>query len=132
MKNEVFFGSGRPISRREVARKIVVAAAIGVVPGGAAAAASITDAVNLGPKPKGLSAPDWNEVHAKFSDLLRNYGDRLSSHEKHILVNVLTTNQHMLASIRSFEVQNGDPSACTLQVYQPIESARNIGRSSSS
>ena len=128
MKNEVSFGGGGPLSRREVARKIVAAVAIAAVPGGTAAAETVADAVNLGPKPEGLSAADWNDVHSKFSDLLRDYGDRLSSDEKHILVNVLTTNQHMLASIRSFEVQNCDPSACTLRVYQPT-AVKNVDRS---
>jgi hypothetical protein len=44
------------------------------------------------------------------------YGKRLSVDEKQRLKVILTTNQHMLVSIRSFEVQNGDTSACTLRL----------------
>ena len=74
---------------------------------------------DIGSKPEDLSVADWNEVRARYSNLLRVYGKRLSLEEKRKSVEILTTNQHMLASIRSFVVQNGDVSACTLRVYGP-------------
>jgi len=74
---------------------------------------------DIGLKPEDLSVADWNEVRARYSNLLRVYGKRLSLEEKRKSVDILTTNQHMLASIRSFVVQNGDVSACTLRVYGP-------------
>jgi hypothetical protein len=76
-------------------------------------------AVELGPRPEDLSVADWDEVHARYSNLLRVYGERLSLDEKQRAARVLTTNQHMLASIRTFIVQNGDASACTLRIYDP-------------
>jgi hypothetical protein len=71
---------------------------------------------DFGLRPEGLSAGDWDEVHAKYLNLLRVYGKRLSEEDKQRLIRILAANQQMLVSIRSFEVQNGDPSACTLRL----------------
>jgi hypothetical protein len=113
---------GAFVSRRFFARNVAATAAASLLPSATVAVAQKavpTSAVNLGARPEGLSVADWDEVHAKYSNLLRVYGERLSSEEKHRLAKILTTNQHMLASVRSFEVQNGDASACTLRVYDP-------------
>jgi hypothetical protein len=109
------------ISRRFFARSMAATTAFSLLPPatGTAEQAAPTHAANLGTRPEGLSVADWDEVHAKYSNLLRVYGERLSSEEKHRLASILTTNQHMLASIRTFEVQNGDASACILRVYDP-------------
>jgi hypothetical protein len=117
---EVLPDSGASISRRYFARNVVAAAAVPLISAVVTAAEKTGPgpALNLGPKPEGLSAADWAEVQAKYTNLLRVYEDRLSPAEKHSLINILTANQHMLASIRSFEVQNGDASACTLRVYE--------------
>jgi hypothetical protein len=106
------------LSRRHFARDAASAAAVTLIPSvrGVAEQETSTTEQTLGPKPEGLSTADWDEVHAKYSNLLRVYNDRLSAEEKQRLVKILTTNQHMLVSIRSFEVQNGDPSACTLRL----------------
>jgi hypothetical protein len=95
-----------------------VAAAFALLPTVAVAETNDVSAAvqHLGPRPEGLSIADWDEVYAKYSNLLRLYGTRLSADEKHRLIAILTTNQHMLVSIRSFEVQNSDPSACTLRL----------------
>jgi hypothetical protein len=94
------------------------AAAVALLPTVAVAETNSISAAreHLGPRPEGLSAADWDEVYAKYSNLLRLYGQRLSAEEKHRLVAILTTNQRMLVSIRSFELQNSDPSACTLRL----------------
>ena len=121
MNKEVLSDGAASISRRYFARNVVATAAINLIPTVSTDAEKMTSTspANFGSRPEGLSAADWDEVHVKYKNLLRVYGDRLSSAEKHTLVNILTTNQHMLASIRSFVVQNGDPSACTLSVYDP-------------
>jgi hypothetical protein len=130
MNKEVLSNNAASVSRRYFARNVVAAAAVGLIPSVATSAEKITQSSSspLGPIPEGLSIADWDEVYAKYKNLLRVYGDRLSSAEKHTLVNILTTNQHMLASIRSFAVQNGDPSACTLHVYGPKQHANTADR----
>jgi hypothetical protein len=106
------------LSRRRFAGGAIAAAAVALLP-----AAAVGDdgkvqdlRTDLGPKPEDLSVADWDEVRARYSELLRVYGERLSAEEKRRTVRILTTNQRMLASIRSFVVQNGDPSACTLRI----------------
>lgn len=105
------------LSRRLFGKNVVATAAVALLPTVAAAETSgVSPVKHLGLKPEGLSAADWDEVYARYSNLLRVYGKGLSSEEKHRLIVILTTNQHMLVSIRSFVVQNGDPSACTLRL----------------
>jgi hypothetical protein len=117
MDTQKFSNKIESLSRRHFAKDAATVAAITLLPSvrGVAEQTAPTEE-SLGPRPEGLSATDWDEVHAKYSNLLRVYNERLSVDEKHRLVNILTTNQRMLASIRSFEVQNGDPSACTLRL----------------
>jgi hypothetical protein len=113
------------VSRRHLARNVVATAAIALMPSGVVEAVekkTPSPLEEMGPRPEGLSTSDWDEVHARYLNLLRVYEDRLSAQEKHSLVNILTTNQHMLISIRSFAVQNGDPSACTLRITTPKNS----------
>jgi hypothetical protein len=112
------------ISRRHFARDIVATTAVALMPAGAVVAEkkATVALVELGPAPEGISAADWDEVHVKYLNILRVYGNRISLDEKRSLVNILTTNQHMLISIRSFAVQNGDASACTLRVTNPKNS----------
>jgi hypothetical protein len=106
------------LGRRRFAKDAATFAAITLLPAvrGVAEQAGPPSEQTLGARPEGLSEVDWDEVRAKYSNLLRVYNERLSGDEKQRLANILTTNQRMLASIRSFEVQNGDPSACTLRL----------------
>lgn len=118
MDTQKFSNKIESLSRRHFAKDAAAVAAITLLPAVRGVAEQTAPSIEetLGPRPEGLSATDWDEVHAKYSNLLRVYNERLSADEKHRLVNILTANQHMLASIRSFEVQNGDPSACTLRL----------------
>jgi hypothetical protein len=108
-------------SRRVFAGAALASAATVILPAAAAGEdpAPLEPSPELGTKPEDLSAADWEEVQARYANLLRVYGDRLSIEQKHRAASILTTNQHMLASIRTFVVQNGDPSACTLRIYDP-------------
>jgi hypothetical protein len=115
--------SGEVVSRRRFATRFVAAAALLLVPAEADAAGEARKIAAsggaLGARPADLSVADWDEVHARYANLLHVYGTRMTEAEKHRAGLILTTNQHMLASIRTFEVQNSDPSACTLRLYEP-------------
>jgi hypothetical protein len=119
MRDQKIADNVAAVSRRKFAGSIVAAAAIALFPETVVGddEKAQDSGTYLGAKPEDLSVEDWNEVRARYSNVLRVYGERLSSREKHSVARILTTNQHMLASIRSFVVQNGDPSACTLRVY---------------
>jgi hypothetical protein len=82
-----------------------------------AVAAEPAGPAEIGPKPPDLSLADWAEVQAKYANIVRVYGSRLTPDEKRRTITILTRHQHMLASIRTFVVQNEDPSACTLRLY---------------
>jgi hypothetical protein len=75
-------------------------------------------AVTPGPRSEDIAPADWDEVRARYANLIRVYGERLSHEEQQRLVHILSTNVRMLTSIRSFFVQNGDPSACTLRLVE--------------
>jgi hypothetical protein len=118
MKEQVSPNRSATLSRRLFGKNAVASAAVVLLPAvGAAETSNVPAAApHLGVKPEGLSAADWDEVHQKYTNLLRVYGKGLAQEEKRRLIAILTTNQHMLVSIRSFVVQNGDPSACTLRL----------------
>ena len=68
-------------------------------------------------RPDDVSPENWGEVQARYQNALRVYGSRLSASQKETIFRVLVSNQHMLASIRSFLLQNGDAAACTLRLF---------------
>lgn len=103
-------GSG-PISRRQFA--VSAGAATLCAP---LAAAEPPGREQRMSRPDGLSLTAWDEVQARYQNVLRTYGSRLSTQQRQVVLRVLVTNQHMLTSIQSFIVQNGDPSACTLRL----------------
>ncbi len=94
----------------------LAAATLIAAPTQMAAEADTSDSAGFGAKPKDLSDADWQEVHAKYANLLRVYGDRLSEQDRHRCRTTLISHQHMLSSIRKFQVGNGDTSACTLRL----------------
>lgn len=103
------------IDRRTFARGIlgVVSASVVVSP---LAAQPDVAGEELGTKPIDLSTAEWDEVQARFNNLLRVYGERLSPEQRHTLGNVLIGNERMLSSIRKFAIQNTDPAALTLRL----------------
>jgi hypothetical protein len=100
-------------------RRTFASVAAGVLLEGAqlVGCAKPVDDNDIGPKPADLSSPDWGEVQAKYSNLLRVYGERLTAEQKRHSLSVLIRHQHMLTSIRGFVVQNDNASACTLRLY---------------
>jgi hypothetical protein len=116
MKDHSYPKQPSPLSRRLFGKYTIAAATTALQTPVMHAVTNGGPTSELGVRPEGLSVEDWDEVQAKYSNLLRVYGKRLSAEEKHRLIAILTTNQHMLVSIRSFEVKNSDPSACTLRL----------------
>jgi hypothetical protein len=103
------------ISRRLFAQKFLSTAAIGVLPS-TAVEAIVPPVTNAPGRPEDFSDQDWDELQARYKNLLRVNSYRLSPSEKQHLLHILITNQYMLKSIRSFVVQNSDSSAITLRL----------------
>jgi hypothetical protein len=66
-----------------------------------------------------LSSRQPEEVEAKLANIVRKYGSRLSEEQRNHLRHILTYNEKMLASVRSFPLQNGDPPASVLAISFP-------------
>jgi hypothetical protein len=114
-------GSSR-ISRRDFGRHAAVAAALALSP------ATVIGSPNGSGRQHNLETrlPDnrgddltpeqREEVEAKLTNIIRKYGNRLAEDQRAHLRRILAYNEKMLASVRSFPLQNGDPPASILKV----------------
>jgi hypothetical protein len=98
------------ISRRNFGRRAALA--------GLATALNPSDLVAQG---RGNQTPlppqDQAEVDAKFTDMVRKYGDRLTEDQKTRARGVLGRHQRMLMRVREFPLENGDAPATELHPY---------------
>lgn len=102
------------ISRRLFGRRAAFAAALSLSPAKLLAAPhhSHRDAQAIAD----LTPEQSQEVEAKLANIVRKWGDRLSSEQRNHLRHILSYNERMLASVRSFPLENGDPPASVLRV----------------
>jgi len=63
-----------------------------------------------------LPPQDQSEVDAKFTDMVRKYGDRLTEDQKTRARGVLVRHQRMLMRMREFPLENGDAPATRLRL----------------
>ena len=88
----------------------------------ALAAAAVSPA---SPQPQGqqpLDPGDQAEVDAKFANVVRQYGSRLSEEQKTRVRGVLGRHQRMLARVRAFPIENSNAPATGLRLY-PTDTA---------
>ena len=64
----------------------------------------------------GLTPEQTQDVEARLANIIRKYGSRLSGEQREHLRRILTYNEKMLAAVRAFPLQNGDPPASVLRV----------------
>jgi hypothetical protein len=111
------------ISRRQFGLDAAVAAALSLSPTGLLAARRDRDTIppaipaseqeSSGPK---LTAEQSRDVEAKLANIVRKYGERLSEEQRKHLRRILAYNETMLAPIRAFTLQNGDPPVTVLKL----------------
>jgi len=70
----------------------------------------------------GLTPEQTAEVEAKLANIIRKYGSRLTDEQREHLRRILAHNEKMLASVRAFPLQNGDPAATVFRVSLAEES----------
>jgi hypothetical protein len=110
------------ISRRDFGRHAAVAAALALSPGTLIGSPQDSDprrkleASLPNNRGDGLTPEQREELEAKLTNIIRKYGNRLSDDQRAHLRRILTYNEKMLASVRSFPLQNGDPPASVLKV----------------
>lgn len=56
-------------------------------------------------------------MDAKFSGVVRKYGDRLSDEQKTRVRGVLANHQRMLSRVRAFPLENSDAPATGLRLF---------------
>jgi hypothetical protein len=110
-----------PISRRDFGRRAGMGAAIAVSSATLLGCntASVREAKPGDKTPDqagGLTADQTQEVEARLANVIRKYGNRLSEEQRQHLRRILTYNERMLVSIRTFPLQNGDPPASVLKI----------------
>ena len=98
------------ISRRSFGRRAVWAAAVSAVDPAAAQSQGRGGQTPLPPA-------DQAEVDAKFAEVVRKYGDRLSEEQKTRVRTVLARHQRMLMRVREFPLENGEGPATVLRLY---------------
>jgi hypothetical protein len=65
----------------------------------------------------GLTPEQVREVEARLESAIRDFGDRLSNEQRQRLHRILVYNEKMLASVRAFHVENGNPPASVLKNF---------------
>jgi hypothetical protein len=110
-----------PISRRDFGWRAAIAAAITLSPSTLFGSNRNSNQESKpGDKTRdqggGLTPEQSQEVEDRLANLVRKYGNRLSGEQRQHLRRILTYNERMLASIRSFSLQNGDPPASVLKL----------------
>jgi hypothetical protein len=81
------------------------------------AAAESAPAQEKKPEPlEGLSPQQVADVDAKLANILRKYGARFNEDQKTHLRRILAQNERLMAPVRAFALQNGDPPASVLRI----------------
>lgn len=101
------------LSRRNFARGVVT----GTLAVAGAKPVISRDQQQQSPEDTGLSPNQTQEIDARFNEVIRRYGDRLSDEQRRRVRRILMQNERMLAPIRDFEVKNGDTPATTLKLH---------------
>lgn len=110
----------KQVSRRQFGRSAVMAGAAALsAPAFLAsdAAAASSSPAEQKPEPlDGLSPQQVADVDAKLANIVRKYGDRFDADQKSHLRRILAQNERMMAPVRAFHVENGDPPASVLRL----------------
>jgi hypothetical protein len=76
----------------------------------------------------GITPQQAAEVDAKLANIIRKFGERLSDEQRLHLRRILAYNERMLAGVRAFALENGDPPASVLRVFPMREPATGVVR----
>ncbi len=128
-------GEALKISRRSFGRRAATVAALSLSPGtllGTARDPRPELAAGTGSQSQtkaednsklGITPGQAADVEAKLANIIRKFGSRLSGAQREHLRRILSYNERMLAGVRAFSLQNGDPPASVLKVSFARETA---------
>src|ERR1700730_15494985 len=104
MADPSFESKSRGVSRRRFGRRAALAAAAGILSSPALIAQRKATSASLPPA-------DEDAVTAKYANVIRMYGDRLSPSQRRRARETLVQHQHMLMRVREFSLDNNDAPA---------------------
>jgi len=110
------------ISRRDFSAGLASVLAVSLGPGHLveaqeSAAKAAPSGATLPPAlEQGLSPNEQAEVESRYRNVIRRWGDRLSSEQRERVHRVLVVNSRMMQPMSAFRLQNGDPPAEVLAV----------------
>ncbi len=73
------------------------------------------------PRSSGKETTVGDDIEARYQQVVRRYGDRLSEEQRKRVRKILAYNEKLLAPIRSFPLENGQPAATVLKFYEDAE-----------
>ena len=111
------------ISRREFARRAVLAAATAAVLPGSLAATQDVPSPQTPQEQTPLSPQAQAEVELKIQAILRKYGDRLNDAQKADIRRLVTEGQKPLEAMRAYKLDNSDQPATVLKLYPELADA---------
>src|SRR5690349_8081753 len=70
--------------------------------------------------------PSLTDSEARYQQIMRKYGDRLSEEQRKRVLKILAYNEKLLAPIRSFPLDNGQPAATVLKFYEEASTTPRV------
>jgi hypothetical protein len=103
------------VTRRQFGKQAALA--------GLSAALAVTPATGQSDaaRPSEKETTAAGDIEARYQQVIRRYGDRLSEEQRKRVRKILAYNEKLLAPIRSFPLDNGQPAATVLKFYEDAE-----------
>lgn len=101
-----------PVTRRQFGKQAAWA--------GLSAALAVTPVAgqSQAPPAAGKETSAGVDSEARYQEIIRRYGERLSEEQRKRLRKILAYNEKLLAPIRAFPLENGQPAATVLKFYE--------------
>ncbi|HSB74747.1 MAG TPA: hypothetical protein VLC12_03805 [Terriglobales bacterium] len=112
--------SGPRLSRRQFGKQAAWA--------GLGAALAGTPAAARAPAQDEGSHQNGGESEARYQAIIRRYGKRLSEEQRKRLRKILDYNEKLLAPVRTFPLENGQPAATVLKFYEDAAAAPHAAK----
>ena len=101
------------LTRRQFGKHAVTA--------GLSAALAVTPVASQSTPSASPESEMGSAIEARYQQIVRRYGSRLSEAQQQRLRKIVAYNEKLLAPIRSFPLENGQPAATVLKFYRDVD-----------
>src|SRR5579863_7707117 len=108
------------VTRRQFSRQAVTA--------GLTAALAVTPLAAQSEPPSTSRKETDSDTETRYQRIIRLYGNRLSDEQRKRLRKILAYNEKLLAPVRAFPLENGQPAATVLKFYADAGGAAVAGQ----